>query len=190
MKEPEGGLFKFVVVETARDSGMDDSSQKSGKPPGVKPRPQLSKAERRALQEKQKADKAAAAAPSASKATNTPSEKSKKPDQRTTARPTPRQRLSISTAQHKDAASVVSADAENILKELRIFSHFASSNKSASSSKVEIHPAIVRLALQFSEFQIVGANARCLATITALKEVHALGYSSHSSYAHAPLGHS
>lgn len=34
-----------------------------------------------------------------------------------------------------------------------------------------MHPAIVRLGLQFSEFIIVGANARCIATLEAFKEV-------------------
>lgn len=36
---------------------------------------------------------------------------------------------------------------------------------------IMIHPAIQRLALQFSEFKITGANARCIATLTALKSV-------------------
>lgn len=52
---------------------------------------------------------------------------------------------------------------------LRIFSHFGLTK--AVSGKGDIHPAIVRLALQFSEFKISGANARCIATLTAFKTV-------------------
>jgi len=41
--------------------------------------------------------------------------------------------------------------------------------------KGDIHPAIVRLGLQFAEFKISGANARCIATLTAFKTVCILG---------------
>lgn len=165
---------------------MDESaSHKSGKPPGVLPRPQLTKAERRELQEKQKAAKAALAAANAGGKENPGSATSRasaamavsdsaKVHVHKAPRPQNRHRLSISSTIHaRDLAdSVFSGEAESVLKELRIFSHFATSNKSSTSnSKVEIHPSIIRLALQFSEFRIVGANARCIAAVTALKEV-------------------
>lgn len=70
----------------------------------------------------------------------------------------------------RDARSVASTDTDNVLRDLRIFSHFAPPSK-ALNTKTEIHPAILRLAIQFSEFRIVGANARCIATANALKAV-------------------
>ncbi|GAV99442.1 eukaryotic translation initiation factor 2B delta subunit [Lentinula edodes] len=43
--------------------------------------------------------------------------------------------------------------------------------QSGHQIKGDIHPAIVKLGLQFSEFKICGANARCIATLTAFKTV-------------------
>ncbi|KAF8843159.1 IF-2B-domain-containing protein [Paxillus ammoniavirescens] len=53
---------------------------------------------------------------------------------------------------------------------LRIFSHFGTP-KPPAVTKGDIHPAIIRLGLQFAEFKITGANARCIAMLTAFKTV-------------------
>ena len=50
---------------------------------------------------------------------------------------------------------------------VRIFSHFGLQQKSGTGKGL-IHPAVVRLGLLFSDFQITGANARCLATLITL----------------------
>ena len=55
-------------------------------------------------------------------------------------------------------------------RSLRIFSHFGLP-KPVSVVKGDIHPTILRLALQFSNFKITGANARCIATLSAFKTV-------------------
>ena len=55
---------------------------------------------------------------------------------------------------------------------LRIFAHFGLTKPPSNvKSDAQIHPAVVGLGLQFSSFKIVGANARCIATLTALKNV-------------------
>ncbi|KAK9898355.1 nagb/rpia/CoA transferase-like protein [Cystobasidium minutum MCA 4210] len=41
----------------------------------------------------------------------------------------------------------------------------------AKIHKEQIHPSILRLALQYADFRIVGANARCIAMLEAFKEV-------------------
>lgn len=53
---------------------------------------------------------------------------------------------------------------------LRIFSHFGQP-KPPSNVKGDIHPAIISLGLQFSSFKITGANARCIATLSTFKTV-------------------
>jgi translation initiation factor 2B subunit (eIF-2B alpha/beta/delta family) len=35
----------------------------------------------------------------------------------------------------------------------------------------QIHPSVLRLALQYADFKIVGANARCVAMLEAFKDV-------------------
>lgn len=42
---------------------------------------------------------------------------------------------------------------------------------SSKASTANIHPSIIRLALQFAEFKVVGANARCIAMLEAFKDV-------------------
>lgn len=148
---------------------MDENA--SQRPAGVKPRPQLTKAERRELQENQKAAKAAKNTNAPGPIKPSPSSTSDRPRKSFEGKPVARAK-SAGLNSIRDTASVASADTENVLKDLRIFSHFVPSGKSSAASKVEIHPAIQRLALQFSEFRIVGGNARCVATVIALKEVH------------------
>lgn len=56
----------------------------------------------------------------------------------------------------------------------RIFTHFVVPKKEGGLGvgiKGEIHPAIVRLGRQFADMKIVGANARCIATLVAFKTV-------------------
>jgi translation initiation factor eIF-2B subunit delta len=62
------------------------------------------------------------------------------------------------------------ASGKSLSPGLRIVSHFGQ-HKSIGHTKGDIHPAIIRLGLLFSEFRICGANARCIATLTAFKKV-------------------
>ncbi|KAF9518360.1 hypothetical protein BS47DRAFT_1338290 [Hydnum rufescens UP504] len=167
------------MSSTKHTNGLSRDPQPRGPPPNIQPRPKLSKAERRDLQEKQKAAKAAAA--SSTNAKDKPKEVEKTlavPDKKSESRSKPSAVRSIARINQpspsKDSASVESAETEHVLRDLRIFSHFGFTSKigsSATSTKADIHPSILRLALQFAEFRIVGANARCISTLTALKTV-------------------
>ncbi|BGP54518.1 hypothetical protein JCM8202v2_002103 [Rhodotorula sphaerocarpa] len=50
----------------------------------------------------------------------------------------------------------------------------SSLSHSAKLSTANIHPSILRLALQYSEFKVVGANARCIAMLEAFKDANHL----------------
>lgn len=50
----------------------------------------------------------------------------------------------------------------------------SSLSHSAKLSTANIHPSILRLALQYSEFKVVGANARCIAMLEAFKDASPL----------------
>ena len=71
----------------------------------------------------------------------------------------------------KDAGSLAGDELSGKSRGLRIFSHFGLPKPVSHVVKGDIHPAIIRLGLQFSEFKISGANARCIATLTAFKTV-------------------
>jgi translation initiation factor eIF-2B subunit delta len=77
----------------------------------------------------------------------------------------------VSASWTRNASNVVGDDREGKSRGLRIFSHFGLPKPVSIAVKGDIHPTIVRLGLQFSEFKISGANARCIATLTAFKIV-------------------
>ncbi|KAF8529265.1 eukaryotic translation initiation factor 2B delta subunit [Hysterangium stoloniferum] len=158
------------------NTSKEPKSEKSGHSPSA-PKPTLTKAERRAKQEKEREAKAAAKAAGGSKAGGkaAPSKAS------TSAIPPAVQSKpakaidAVNSSQSlKDMPSVASHTHE-LLQEtrgLRIFSHFGLPKASGSSNlKGLLHPAIFRLGLQFSAFNIVGANARCIATLNTFKTV-------------------
>jgi translation initiation factor eIF-2B subunit delta len=143
-----------------------------------KPQPTISKAEqsrqRRAIQEQQRAAKAAAKAAPNLPGPSRPRSGSKLPPAPSTpkksgAGPSKTQKDS------KDAGSLAGDEFAGKSRGLRIFSHFGLPKPVSHVGKGDIHPAIVRLGLQFAEFKISGANARCIATLTAFKTVCILG---------------
>ncbi|KAH9947298.1 eukaryotic translation initiation factor 2B delta subunit [Amylocystis lapponica] len=165
---PNGTLAVQVQIANGEPSSFPQAkSQKS-----------MTKAERRELQEKQRAAKAAKA-PTAPNGVNgkqgtKPAPPPPGPKKSGKAPETPlRSALAVSNKSSKDpkSATVATFDAAaDKARGLRIFSHFGLP-KPVSVGKGDIHPTIVRLALQFSNFKITGANARCIATLTAFKIV-------------------
>lgn len=165
----------------------DPPASSAPKPAGQPSQKSMTKAERRELQEKQRAAKASL------KGQPTQQAQSKKdvsqPKQggapqaaqakvKTPATPVKKAfagDISGSKASSsKDAsAGVVGDDAPQkaLSHGLRIFSHFGHPKPVGHTVKGDIHPAIIRLGLLFSEFKICGANARCIAMLTAFKQV-------------------
>ena len=143
----------------------------------------MSKAEqsrqRRAIQEQQRAAKAAGKA--AGKATGNsppaPNSNQNRPRSGSKAAPNTTSKKEKGgqhfgkLAKDKDIASVAGDDLASSSRGLRIFSHFGLPKTVSHIAKGNVHPAIVRLGLQFSDFKISGANARCIATLTAFKAV-------------------
>jgi translation initiation factor eIF-2B subunit delta len=169
-------------------------------PPGGKPsQKSMTKAERRELQEKQRAAKAAlkqqqppqqqgqtsqAKSPQTPQATKKETQQSKQPQQigggvvKTKPPATPRRKSFLAESPWKGAskdASAVATEDFTIIQShgLRIFSHFGQP-KPVVQVKGDIHPTIIRLGLLFSEFKIAGANARCIETLTAFQQVGSL----------------
>ncbi|KAK7470942.1 hypothetical protein VKT23_002357 [Stygiomarasmius scandens] len=132
------------------------------------------RAERREIQERQRAAKAAQkqqqqqgqqqgqASSSKPKAQNAPQKKADSGRPRASSSAVPAL---------KDMSGAASGAADSEGRGLRIFSHFGLPKTLGHQVKGDIHPVIIRLGLQFSEFKICGANARCIATLTAFKTV-------------------
>jgi len=160
-------LASTVKLSSVQSNG--ETSQAQNQPP--KSQKQMTKAERREQQERQRAAKASA------KSTGPqPGASDKKPAQAKKGAPA----APVTSASVKKGGKGLDGKSMKEMKEvtvddsargLRIFSHFGLP-KPPGPTKGDIHPAIVRLGLQFSEFKIAGANARCIATLTAFKTVH------------------
>ena len=147
----------------------------------------MTKAERRALQEQQRAAKLAARATAGGEAggsssgrgnagsPSTPRRSNRSAEGAPRGSPAAPSRGARDRDSRAGTASVVSeATAAGVERRggvgLRIFSHFGL-QKPVSVAKGDIHPEILRLALQFSQFKITGANARCIATLRAFQVV-------------------
>lgn len=129
------------------------------------------------MQEEQRAAKAQAggkatskggAAPKAGKETPGGSSPAPRPP-KSMAKP-PREQVASRVVQ--DAASDISArSTRRRTQKSQIFSHFGAPKHTPTAIKGNIHPAIVSLGAKFGAFKITGANARCIATMTAFQKV-------------------
>lgn len=160
---------------------------------GPPQRKQLTKAERRELQEKQRAAKVAATASGGSTKPNNAQKPPPKSAQGQNAKvSTPASGGGGNLAASAGAAAAGVKKTAKSGKEVevpfvdkavdlevhrrhqtRIFTHFVGKREGGLGAgiKGEIHPAIIRLGRQFADMQIVGANARCIATLVAFKTV-------------------
>lgn len=154
---------------------QESSPQPPAAPAGQPSQKSMTKAERRELQEKQRAAKAAAKAqapPGGGGAGAKAKGSQPLPKKAGDAVPA---KQSVSTS--KDGLIHVASDDATRKKGPRIFTHFGLPKPLGHTVKGDIHPAVVRLGLSFSEFKICGANARCIATLTAFKNVWSLSLS-------------
>ena len=200
------------VPEQGKESSQPFRSQKS-----------MTKAERRELQERQRAAKAAAKASGSSGQANKPTTKQsegggEKPPGKQSGKqasgtgPSSTEPQTLHQRRGSRAGGIGGeisrpggGSGGNIASDLasrnrdprgvRIFSHFGLQHKSGTGKGL-VHPAIVRLGLLFSDFQITGANARCLATLTAFKHVRGprsrflICFGAHRDLGHSRLYHS
>lgn len=168
---PQDSELAMSAPSNPRSRGPPATGEASGSQ-----QPPISKAEqsrqRRAIQEQQRAAKAQAQ--TAAKVTGGALAK---PGTKSGAAPqTPKKGgpAGASKQPTKDTAGTAGDDGLDKSRGLRIFSHFGLPKSATHVVKGDIHPAIVRLALQFSEFKISGANARCIASLTAFKTVRSI----------------
>jgi translation initiation factor eIF-2B subunit delta len=156
-------------------------SSPAAKPEGRIMQKNMTKAERRELQEKQRAAKLASKPQQQGKQTPQTPSSSATGQPKIKLPPTPQRKIlgaDATGSKHHMSASRdfgsglagEEASGKSLSHGLRIFSHFGQ-HKSIGHTKGDIHPAIIRLGLLFSEFRICGANARCIATLTAFKKV-------------------
>ncbi|TMW55280.1 hypothetical protein Poli38472_013171 [Pythium oligandrum] len=183
--QAEGEVDKKQLSKAERKKLAMEAFAKSG---GAPKREKMSKQERRALQEAQRASKQSGdgAAPvpkpapaAAAVAATTPTAPGAKAPKKTETVPTPTGvRLQYDDAKRmakrSKAAVVVRTQAQ---KQVSWFSHLPQYERESSLSlnvgfsNKEIHPSILSLGLKYAEGKIAGGNARCVAMLTAFKQV-------------------
>jgi translation initiation factor eIF-2B subunit delta len=143
----------------------------------------MTKAERRELQEKQRAAKALQKQQQQQGGGGGGQQQKQKAEAKASPKPpamkspAPKSQTSGGRPRSESSAAAAAQDAalDSTRRGLRIFTHFGLPKLPGGAHHIKgsdiIHPAVLRLGLMFSEFKICGANARCIATLTAFKTV-------------------
>jgi len=148
--------------------------------PEKKSQKQMTRAERRALQEKQRAAKAAAKAAKAGAngGNKNPPKKQNSiiQSQDNQVKPVPAQMRYDDPKKRNKAEKNKTINRTPAQKPVALFAHltqYEKENDILAELKAQgfIHPAVLMLGLQFSEFVIDGGNARCIAMLNAFKKV-------------------
>ncbi|KAH8300332.1 hypothetical protein KR044_012951, partial [Drosophila immigrans] len=138
-----------------------------------KKKPALSKAERRAIQEAQRAAKAQGQSKKTSPASTAAKGAAVSSKKLPTVNATPaKETKRDSESPAKSPAKMSPLKAERDCK-VKLFNHLVCANKDASLfiNDARVHHSIARLGVQYSERTIVGSNARCIAFLHALRQV-------------------
>ncbi|KAK4515357.1 uncharacterized protein ATC70_010302 [Mucor velutinosus] len=114
---------------------------------------QSTKAERRALQEKQRAEKQKRVS-TANASTSAPSNADKKPPINNPTRP-------------KSTALAAKSDQQR----KSILNHLELPKKPDTDKNKDLHPTVLSLALLFSQYKIAGSSARCVAVLETFSQV-------------------
>ncbi|XP_055323565.1 translation initiation factor eIF-2B subunit delta isoform X2 [Sitodiplosis mosellana] len=152
-----------ISNETSQPAVSDIAVEKSEKK-------QLSKAERRAIQEAQRAAKAAKTTEKSASKTSTKKE-SPEPKAGPSTGAKPKHENTPSTSREASARKPTPVK-KSQQHRVKLFNHlYADISPANLLNSSTIHPAIVRLGVQYSSGIVKGCNARGLAFMSAIKEV-------------------
>lgn len=129
-----------------------------------KKKPALSKAERRAIQEAQRAAKAQVQTKKAQHAAKAPPSAAPKGPNRKSVSPT--------TAATSSSPVKCPASTPNVDCRVKLFNHLVCAKEDSQFiNDPLVHPSIARLGVQYAKRTVVGSNARCIAFLHALRQV-------------------
>ncbi|KAG0169941.1 hypothetical protein DFQ30_003046 [Apophysomyces sp. BC1015] len=150
--------------ESTKSAGRKDSAPKTESSAPRRSQKEMTKAERRELQEKQRLEKqqrVAAGLPKSAKMAAEVETSSKK-----AAKPASTAPLSVEEEQKKKAQQKTQKNQVPWLLHLD-----APERPNTTGSNKDLHPAVLALGLYFSEHKIVGSNARCIAMLQIFSKV-------------------
>jgi len=165
------GRPQNICANAGDASASKTGGETEGKPKISKPSmKELNKAERRAIQEKQRADKAAL------KGSPAPSSSSKPGSKSATTAKTPTHPPHASRPTRSNSAAKKIDPIIDFPHSLQLFLHLeppvtTHTLNASHKSNPALHHSILRVAQLFAQFKIVGSNARCMAMLEAFKQV-------------------
>ncbi|KAF9087907.1 hypothetical protein BGX29_000551 [Mortierella sp. GBA35] len=159
-------------------SGGPPSGPKGGsqKPTGAPSQKSMTKAERRELQEKQKAEKAARVASGLPASGKKAAQLQSQPNSGFSPNPSKSLATSFPGAEAEKAIAAAESTGgakrrEKLTKEIGLFAHLDPPKfANTALAPKDLHPAVVHAGLQMAQFKICGANARCVATLNAFRK--------------------
>jgi len=159
-----------------KEQNAKKQQQKQNFNPEKKSQKQMTRAERRALQEKQRAAKAAAKAAAGGNKNASKKQNNTSQESINQVKPVPAQMRYDDPKKRNKAEKNKTINRTPAQKPVALFAHltqYEKENDILAELKAQgiIHPAVIILGLQFSEFIIDGGNARCIAMLNAFKKV-------------------
>ncbi|KAI7830565.1 hypothetical protein BC939DRAFT_483021 [Gamsiella multidivaricata] len=136
----------------------------------------MTKAERRELQERQKAEKAARVSAGLPASGKKAAQAAAQPNSGFSPNPSKSLATSFPGAEAEMAIAAAESTAqtkrrEKLTKEIGLFAHLDPPKfANTASAPKDLHPAVVNVGLQMAQFKICGANARCVATMNAFRK--------------------
>lgn len=161
---------KSTVSATSSTSNSNTKENTPVRPPR-KSQKEMTKAERRALQEQQRQEKQSRLATSggqAQKQGKKDDSKKSQPSQQQQQQQHHQQQQKPGDEQKKKVKAANKVD-QNQVPWLMHLDTFKRPNTTGNNK--ELHPAVLTLGLLFSEYKIVGSNARCVAMLEAFSRV-------------------
>ncbi|XP_013105147.1 translation initiation factor eIF-2B subunit delta isoform X2 [Stomoxys calcitrans] len=173
-----GQMSKAKLNEEATQTKAT-SMEESAASQGDKKKPALTKAERRAIQEAQRAAKAQAQAPQKVAGNKSVPAAPKPPSSKTTPSTKTSKTEKISPAKAAVSSPKRAASTSPVKSvrfndgNVKLFSHLErpATNVNLFVNNPQIHPTVARLGEQYAKRAIVGSNARCMAFLNAMKMV-------------------
>ncbi|KAG0306946.1 hypothetical protein BGZ98_001424 [Dissophora globulifera] len=167
-----GGTASAGSTGPGSAGGKPDGSQK----PSAPSQKSMTKAERRELQEKQKAEKAARVSAGLPASGKKAAQIVSQPNSGFS--PNPSKSLATSFPGVEAEKAIAAAEStsqakrrERLTKEIGLFAHLDPPKfANTASAPKDLHPAVVNVGLQMAQFKICGANARCVATLNAFRK--------------------
>ncbi|KAI1315880.1 hypothetical protein EDD11_000256 [Mortierella claussenii] len=155
-------------------TGAAGGSQK----PSAPSQKSMTKAERRELQEKQRAEKAARVSAGLPASGKKAAQVLAGPNSGFSPNPSKSLATSFPGAEAEKAIAIAAAEStgqtkrrERLTKEIGLFAHLDPPKfANTASAPKDLHPAVVNVGLQMAQFKICGANARCVATLNAFRK--------------------